>query len=61
MRGVDVEANVAFTQSKTLADAANPTYVDKTWPRMPRVRAVQSVVGGAVRVFLDGLVGLACP
>jgi len=39
VRGVDVEANVAFTQSKTLADAANPTYVDKTWPRMPRVRA----------------------
>ncbi|MEV8472770.1 TonB-dependent receptor [Ralstonia sp. UNC404CL21Col] len=39
VRGVDVEANVAFTQSKTLADAANPTYVDETWPRMPRVRA----------------------
>ncbi|UCF24826.1 MAG: TonB-dependent receptor [Ralstonia sp.] len=39
VRGVDIEANVAFTQAKTLADAANPTYVDKTWPRMPRVRA----------------------
>ncbi len=38
-RGVDVEANVAFTQSRTLADAANPTYVGKTWSRMPRVRA----------------------
>lgn len=39
VRGVDIEANAAFTQARTLADAANPAYVGKVWPRMPRVRA----------------------
>jgi iron complex outermembrane receptor protein len=39
LHGLDLDANVSATDARTLADAANPSYVGKQWPRIPAVRA----------------------
>jgi len=39
LHGLDLDANVTATHSKILADAANPSYVGKRFPRIPVVRA----------------------
>lgn len=39
LHGLGIDANLALTTSKILADAQNPAVVGNNWVRMPRVRA----------------------